>query len=248
MVNIVELVDSHVHLHEYGDSWAKYCDGNYLMVAVSDDLDSSLKTLDISKRCSFVLPAVGVHPWNADKVLPEEVLARTERLVIEGRVKVLGEVGLDRSFRAETYDAQMKLFLGFLKIATEYELGVSIHAAGAWKDVFSLVKSYKVPTAVFHWYTGPHDLLNEIVAEGYFIGINPAIIVQKKHEDVLRRAPLEAILTESDGPYRYRGMTLGPEMLKDLVRKVAEIKSVDPEVVIEQVKRNFITFLSNIRA
>jgi TatD DNase family protein len=181
-------------------------------------------------------------------VLPEEVLARTERLVIEGRVKVLGEVGLDRSFRAETYDAQMKLFLGFLKIATEYELGVSIHAAGAWKDVFSLVKSYKVPTAVFHWYTGPHDLLNEIVAEGYFIGINPAIIVQKKHEDVLRRAPLEAILTESDGPYRYRGMTLGPEMLKDLVRKVAEIKSVDPEVVIEQVKRNFITFLSNIRA
>ncbi len=242
----MELVDSHIHLHEYGDFWVRYCDGRYLLVAVSDDLDSSFKTLEISRKCSFVVPAVGVHPWNAERALPEEVLPRVEKLVVEERVRVLGEVGLDRAFQAETYDAQMKLFLGFLKIARDYELGMNIHAAGAWREVFNLIKSYRIPTAIFHWYTGPHDLLNEIVAEGYFIGINPAVIIQKKHEEVLRRAPLEAILTESDGPYKYRGLTLGPEMLKDLVNKIAEVKSVSPEVVVEQVRRNFITFRSNL--
>lgn len=243
---MVELVDSHIHLHEYGDSWIKYCDGRYLLIAVSDDLDSSFKTLEIGKECSFVVPAVGVHPWNADRVSLEEVLPRVEKLVVEGQVRILGEVGLDKSFRAETYDIQMRLFLGFLKIARDYELGMSIHAAGAWREVFNLVKSHRIPAAIFHWYTGPHDLLNEIVAEGYFIGVNPAIIIQKKHEDVLRRTPLESILTESDGPYRYRGLTLGPEMLKDLTNKIAEVKSTSPEIVVEQVKKNFTTFMSSL--
>ncbi len=242
------LVDSHVHLHEYGEGWTRYCDGRYLMLAVSDDVDSSIATLELGRKCVYVVPAIGVHPWNAGGVDVGEVLRVIEKLVVERGVRFLGEVGLDRAFHPETFDAQLRLFEGLLRIASDYGLGLSVHAAGAWRETFDMLKRYSVPVAIFHWYTGPLDLLEEIVAEGYFIGINPALLVQRKHEAVLERAPLEHVLTESDGPYSYRGLTLGPEMLEGLLRRVSEVKSVDVAEVSERIAGNFRRALSSVRS
>ncbi len=240
------LVDSHVHLHEYGDGWRSYCDGRYLMLAVSDDADSSVVTVRLGRECAHVVPAVGVHPWNAARVDVSETLRTVERLVVEHGIRFLGEVGLDRAFHPETFDVQLRLFEGFLRIASDYGLGLSVHAAGAWREAFEMLRRYRIPAAVFHWYTGPPDLLEEIVAEGYFIGINPALLVQKKHEAVLERSPLDSVLTESDGPYSYRGLTLGPEMLRRLLERISEIKSVDVDEVSKRVAENFGRLLSSV--
>ncbi|MEM0486682.1 MAG: TatD family hydrolase, partial [Sulfolobales archaeon] len=162
-----------------------------------------------------------------------------EELVIKHDVLFLGEVGLDKAFHPETFELQIKVFEGFLKLARDYGLGLSVHAAGAWRDTLNLLKEYKVRAAVFHWYTGPLELVNEIVSEGYFIGINPALLIQKKHGLVLERTPIEFILTESDGPYNYRGLTLGPELLEALLKRISEVKSMELEKVSEQVSKNF---------
>ncbi|MCX8185127.1 MAG: TatD family hydrolase [Sulfolobales archaeon] len=241
------LVDSHIHLYEYGDSWVKYCSGRYSMIAVSDDLTSSLETFDICRRCPHAVPAVGIHPWNAGRVSVEDSLKAIEKLVSEYNIYFLGEVGLDRIFHPETFEIQRKLFEGFLRIASEHRLGLSIHAAGAWRDVLDLLRKYEVAAVVFHWYTGPLELIDEIVNEGFFIGINPALFIQKKHEVVVEKAPIEAILTESDGPYRYRGLSLGPELLSDLLEKISQLKHVGVDEVFEQVARNFSKLVSSVR-
>ncbi|MEM4832389.1 MAG: TatD family hydrolase [Sulfolobales archaeon] len=233
------LVDSHVHLHEYGEGWTRYCSGDYILLAVSDDTSSSVKTVELSKKCEFVIAAVGVHPWNVGQIDINSMLDSIEELVIKHDVLFLGEVGLDKAFHPETFELQIKVFEGFLKLARDYGLGLSVHAAGAWRDTLNLLKEYKVRAAVFHWYTGPLELVNEIVSEGYFIGINPALLIQKKHVLVLERTPIEFILTESDGPYNYRGLTLGPELLEALLKRISEVKSMEIEKVSEQVSRNF---------
>ncbi|MEM4659351.1 MAG: TatD family hydrolase, partial [Sulfolobales archaeon] len=56
---------------------------------------------------------------------------------------------------------------------------------------------------------------------------------------VLERTPIEFILTESDGPYNYRGLTLGPELLEALLKRISEVKSMELEKVSEQVSKNF---------
>jgi len=240
------LVDSHIHLHEYGEDWMKYCDGKYLMLAVSDDISSSTMTIEISKKCEFVIPAIGVHPWNVSQLDTGYALESIEKLVTENNLLFLGEVGLDRTFHPETLDLQVRVFEGLLKTARDYGLGLSVHAAGAWRDALTLLKKYRAPAAVFHWYTGPLELIQEVIDEGYFIGINPALLIQKKHEVVLERTPIEFVLTESDGPYSYRGLTLGPELLDALLKRISEVKSMELKEVSEQVTKSFRRLVSQV--
>jgi len=231
------FIDSHVHLYEYGDEVSRYCGNHHLrLIAVSDDLESSIKSVDLGRKCWNVIPAVGIHPWNIGKGA-EGSLTRVLELARE--VPFIGEVGLDRKFVPQTYEVQLAVFREFLKFATEYGKGLSVHAAGAWVDVLKELGRYGVKAAIIHWYTGPTNLISEIKSLGYYIGVNAAIKKQEKLREVVRVAPLEIIITESDGPYNYRGMTLNPELIPDTVKAIAELKGVNEVEVAEAIKYNF---------
>jgi TatD DNase family protein len=246
VVVLAGYVDSHIHLHEYGDSWAAYC-GRYTMLAVSDDIQSSARTVELARRCPTVVPAVGVHPWGIGGGTDVVGLARElEGLIEGGGVRFLGEVGLDRVFTPGTFSYQLRVFEAVLDLASRYGVGLSVHAAGAWREVFEMLRRYRIEVAVFHWYTGPLDLLEDIVGEGYLIGVNPALRLQRRHEEVARAVPLEALVTESDGPYEYRGLRLGPELIGELLARVAQVKGVGVEEVAEAVRRNFSRALSRV--
>jgi len=102
-----------------------------------------------------------------------------------------------------------------------------------------ILRKYDVEHAIIHWFSGPIELLEEIALSGYFITINPAIRIQERHRRVLEEASIEIILTESDGPYNYRGLNLRPDMIKDLVKYIAEVKGMREEVVEERIASNF---------
>jgi len=123
---------------------------------------------------------------------------------------------------------------------------MSIHAPDAWKEVLEVLKKSNVKVAIFHWYTGPINLLKEIVDEGYYIGVNVAAKMQKKHIDVIRATPLESLVTESDGPYRYRGMLLEPSLLPELISLIASIKGLSEYDVKVQVWDNFSKILKSV--
>jgi Tat protein secretion system quality control protein TatD with DNase activity len=38
---------------------------------------------------------------------------------------------------------------------------VLLHARRAWAEVLALLKIHKIEKAVFHWYSGPEDILQE---------------------------------------------------------------------------------------
>lgn len=243
-MNSVPFVDSHIHLHELSNNeLRKLCKNNYVMLAVSDDISSSFKTIEIAKTCEKTIPAIGVHPWSIRREVSIEPLAT---IVSSGSVRFLGEVGLDKRFVLETFETQLKIFKEFVELAEIHELGMSIHAPDAWKEVLEVLKKSNVKVAIFHWYTGPINLLKEIVDEGYYIGVNVAAKMQKKHIDVIRATPLESLVTESDGPYRYRGMLLEPSLLPELISLIASIKGLSEYDVKVQVWDNFSKILKSV--
>jgi TatD DNase family protein len=71
------------------------------------------------------------------------------------------------------------------------------------------------------------------------ITINPAAKIQPRHREVIEEAPIDMILTESDGPYEYRGLSLRPDMVEDLVKLIAEVKGMRVEDVEEAIEFNF---------
>ncbi len=240
---MVTYVDSHIHLHDYGERYCRELGKEYELLAVSEDLETSVKTLRIAGGCSNVVPAVGIHPWEI-KELREGDLTRLRELL--PKVKFLGEVGLDRKFVPETYEKQLEVFRVFLEWARELNLGLSLHAAGAWEDVLRMLVRYDIKVAIFHWFTGPEHVLKGIVDAGYYVGLNPAIKIQKKSVRVAEKTPLEAILTESDGPYEYRGLRLGPELIPEAVSILARIKGLPVEEVRKQVLSNWVRVMSSI--
>ena len=239
------LTDAHCHLYEFSESDIAAYAKSFLIAAVSDDLESSRKTLLIAKRFRSVIPCIGVHPWEVGET-PISHLAEIAKLIDSHDVHCLGEIGLDKKFSSSTISRQRLFFHEFLRLAKEYQLAVNVHALGAWSEVLSLLRKYDISRAVIHWYTGPTELLNTIKSLGYYIGVNPAIKIQKKMKEVVKAAPLEILLTESDGPYNYRKLKLGPELIRDTIKIIAELKGISEAEVANAIKQNFKSLMKKL--
>lgn len=238
------FADVHCHAHELGSRVSDYAE--ILVVGVSDDYESSLKTLELAESHGNLVPALGVHPWSLDDAPLEEASRVAELVDKHGEVRILGEVGLDRKFKPHSYDRQVRVFEVFLKLAREYGLMLDLHAAGAWRETYEMVLRYDPPVAVFHWYTGPLDLAEEIAGKGYYISINPAVKIQEKHRRIARLVRLDRLLAESDAPYKYRGLRMEPRMVADVVKTIAEEKGLSPATVREVLWSNFARAASRV--
>jgi len=244
MRNDVLYVDVHSHAHEYGVEGVRQFteELGLIIVIVSDDYETSVKTVNIAEKVEKVVPCVGVHPWTVDKLGPRRALEeakKTIELALERGITCLGEIGLDAKFVPDSIEAQREVFKLYLEAARSYGFRLNLHTAGTWREVFELLVRYDVGYANFHWYTGPLDLLDAIVEHGYTISINPAVKIQKKHREVVRRAPLESMLTESDAPYKYKGLELSPRLVPMVVGEIAAIKGLEPSEVKGVLYNNF---------
>uniref|UniRef100_A0A7C2VDB8 TatD family deoxyribonuclease n=1 Tax=Ignisphaera aggregans TaxID=334771 RepID=A0A7C2VDB8_9CREN len=235
------IADVHCHLHDYPDNEVSIIGGLGLeIIAVSDDYRSSLRTLSIADRRQWVIPAVGIHPWNVNAGSLKEV-DMIKYLVYrsKNRVRVLGEVGLDKKFKPETYENQLQVFREFIALATDVKAVLNVHAAGAWNDIVDMLLRSDVPSAIVHWYTGPLELVKKLKDRGFFISINPAVAIQQKHREIASLAPLDIVLVESDGPYKYRGLTMHPRNVFDVIKVIAEARNMKLEEVCEVVSHNY---------
>lgn len=241
----MKYTDSHCHVHEFTESEIEeYGESFELIVAVADDLESSNRTLELAEKFPYVVPCVGVHPWSLSSASNvEEQLKALEKLASSGKARCIGEVGLDLAFTPETYSTQLAAFRRILEIAKDYNLPVNLHTAKAWRQALEEVVRSGVRRALFHWYTGPLDVLSEIVARGYIISINPTVKISEKHREIAKKAPLASITFESDGPYRYRGLHLSPRMIPESVKIVAEARSIDRSELIAIARENLLRFI-----
>ena len=226
-------VDMHVHCSELQNIENYTKSGEIVLVCVSDDYDSSMNTLKLAEKYDKLEACIGVHPWVAHEYSASSIRSLLDTAISKYDVKCLGEVGLDKRFKADTFEKQLEIFNVVVEYAREYGLVLNLHAADAWREVFEIVSSKDIEKAYFHWYTGPLDLMELIQSSGYFIGVNPAWMLQQKHRVVLEQARIEHIITESDAPYNYRGLQLVP----DMVKKTVEYITLTRKLNIEQVRK-----------
>ncbi len=243
------IYDMHCHLYKFDDSEINEIlrkDKELMIVAVSDDLNSLKRTLEIYQQYpERVIVCAGFHPWNVGKV-PLAEINEILRIVYRRDIVCLGEVGLDRKFVPKTINDQYMVFRKFLEASKELGVMLNIHAPNAWKEALDLLQKYDIEKAMFHWYTGPIDLIDVIGELGYRISINPAIEIQKKHQNVAKKASLRYIVLESDGPYEYRGLRLTPLMVREAAREVAKIKNVGLDEVLEKALANSLYLLHRL--
>jgi len=239
------LVDGHAHLEELDDlpdslQEAKVA-GVCGIIAVGMDIESNKKALKITAaNPRFVYPALGYHPW---QIKEEEVEANLSfiRDHVEGGV-ALGEIGLDYKVKVKK-ELQWKVFGDLLEIALESNKPVIIHCRYSHRRAFEMVRERKIKRAIFHWYSGPIDLLDKVLSTGYFISATPALAYSPPHQEAIKRAPIQRILLETDTPVSYQGKEARPKDVRITLREVARLKGLDPSTVAEQTIENVSSFL-----
>jgi TatD DNase family protein len=234
------LVDTHAHLDEIkniDEALARGRDaGIRAIVGVGMDGPSNEKILTLAQTYpGYVFPAIGLHPWRLEKDDGSTNFALIEKEL--PRCLALGEVGLD--FALETAREKQIAILGrLLSIAARYKKPVLLHGRRAWAEALALLKTYKIERAVFHWYSGPLDVLDRILEAGYYISATPAAAYSDKHRQAIQRAPRPRLLLETDAPEEYRGKASEPKDLLTTVQAVSALWPENLEGVARQTFRN----------
>ena len=145
--------------------------------------------------------ALGFHPQLADKHKDE--LSLFARYL--GRTSYVGEIGLDFSSEyISTRDIQISCLKYILEELRGKNKIISVHSRRAEKELFSLLLEYNIKNVIFHWYSGPVDLIPAILGQGYYFSVNEAMCLSKNGRVIIEKIPRERILTETDAPYNKR--------------------------------------------
>lgn len=238
------LIDGHAHLNELDDPGAALAEardaGVGAIIAVGMDIRSNQAILALAaSHPTFVYPAIGYHPWEIRGEEIEETLA-----FLEGhlpRCVALGEVGLDYRARVKK-DRQREVFEKIIALAVRSDKPMILHCRYSHTRVLAMIREGGVRKALFHWYTGSLELLDSILAEGYFISATPALQYSEPHQAAVRHAPLERILIETDCPVEYGGNKSRPCDVLTTARALAGIRGVSLEDVAKVTSRTTIDF------
>jgi len=243
---IYPLIDSHAHLEELADldsaiERAKER-GVVAIVAVGSDYQSNNQVLEIAEKYKWlVYPAIGFHPGSLGEAISS--LERDLQFIEDNieEVVALGEVGLDyhkELIKLSSKDLQKEVFKSILALAKKHNKPVIVHSRYAWRDSFTLVKEAEVEKAVFHWYTGPINVLKDILSQGYFVSATLAAEYHEEHRRAIKEAELESLLLETDSPVIYRGHQAEPADVVRVLISVAELKGLQPHIVADKTTEN----------
>jgi len=223
------MIDCHAHLNELADPNGAITRARQAgltgIVAVGMDVPSNQATLELARRYpDFVHPALGYHPWS---ITPEGVEANLGfiRKHLQECV-ALGEVGLDYQAKAKK-KLQQEVFARLLEIAAEADLPVIVHTRFSQARAHRMLREAGISRAVFHWYSGPLDILAQILADGYLISATPALAYSPPHQAAILAAPLEQILVETDTPVTYKHLVSEPAHLLITLKELSRLKKLD---------------------
>lgn len=174
-------------------------------------------------------------------------------LLKDSKVVAVGECGLDYyHMDAESIEKQKTAFIEQIELANEIGKPLMIHvrnnyedeSRNAYEDIFEILKQHAKVKGVFHFFEGDIENAKDFISFGFLLSFTGAITYppRKKgrncdYETIIKNIPLDMILTDTDSPYMapmpYRGKRNEPSYVREIVKKIAEIKGL-PEAEVAQ--------------
>lgn len=255
---VPELIDIHCHLDfpdfdkDRQEVIKKALNEKTWMITVGTSMEGSEKAVQIAGEHEGVWACVGVHPEDANKKIDIDAL---RELAGNPKAVAIGECGLDY-FRCGTSDVpqiqenQKELFEKQIKLAIELNKPLMIHCRDAHNDVLEILKNYKNPETGFrgdvHCFTGTLEEARKYVELGFFISFTGIITFTKQYDEIIKELPLDKIMIETDAPLiapvPHRGKRNEPVYVKEVAKRIAEIKGISFEEVAKQTTKSAIDF------
>ena len=246
------LIDTHAHLddNQFDDVAqivlnAKNAGVNRIITA-GTDINSSKKSVELTKKFEEVFCVVGIHPMDID-TLPTDYIDKLKDLAKHEKVVGIGEIGLDYHWRQDNIEKQKEVFVSQIKLAHSLKLPVVIHSRDATRDMLTTLKEnskYLTYGGVLHCFSESVETYKQIEKLGLHIGVGGTSTYSnaRKTVEVLKECRKDRVILETDCPYLSpvpnRGKRNEPAFVTFTAQKVADIWGCDVEEVAKTTTNN----------
>ena len=247
----MDVADSHCHL-DIADgptgSWLGVGEALELaasvgvprVVNISYDLPSSRRAVSEAGSYDGLVGGVGIHPNEAPRLAADgaldAALAEIEELAVSGgRVRAVGETGLDYFRTGEDgRSAQHQSFRAHIALAHRHDKTLVIHDRDAHADVLHILDAEGAPErVVMHCFSGDADFAAACLDRGCYLSFAGTVTFKNAEplREALRVTPLDRLLVETDAPYLapvpYRGRPNASYLIPLTVRAMAGVLGVE---------------------
>jgi TatD DNase family protein len=190
--------------------------------------------------------SAGVHPHEA-KVATEATYDELRQLARDGRIKALGELGLDFHYDHSPRDTQREVFRRQLRLAREVGLPVIIHTREADGETCDILEAERADECggVIHCFSGGQELARRALAIGFYVSFSGIMTFPRAEtiQAVAKEVPLDRLLVETDAPFLapppHRGKRNEPAFVIEVARKLAALRGTTLEEIGRASLANF---------
>ena len=244
----MQYFDSHSHYNDekfnedYEEILKQVYESNVTkLVNAGADIETSIKTIEMSKKYDFMYSTVGISPNDVEDSIEkiDMQIEKIKNLIPNEKVVAIGEIGLDYYWNKENKELQKYAFIKQIKLANEYNLPIQIHTRDAVNDTLEILKNIEKPKkgAIFHCCPLNRELVKEGLKLGIYISLSGTITFKnsKNADEIIEMIPIDKMLIETDSPYLSpepnRGKRNDSRNLKYIVEKISKVKNISEEEI-----------------
>jgi TatD DNase family protein len=245
------MIETHAHLYaeEFDKDRAEMLDraqeeGVNQLYMPNIEADSIDAMLEVEQKYPQTIATIGIHPCHVKKDF-EKQLYVVESWLAKRKFVAIGEIGLD-FYWDKTLVAQQEEALKIqIEWAKKYKIPIILHCRDSFNETFEIVKSLHNEDlkGVFHCFTGSSADAKKVTDIGFYIGVGG--VVTFKNGGLAEHIPkidLNKIVLETDAPYLSpapnRGKRNEPAFLSIIAQKIADLKNISKEALIDITTEN----------
>ncbi|MBM3294151.1 MAG: TatD family deoxyribonuclease [Candidatus Aminicenantes bacterium] len=159
--------------------------------------------LELAAGRPDIAAAAGLHPHQAG-LRTEDAAEDIRRLAAAGKIRAVGEIGLDYHYDFAPRTDQQTAFRSQLALAQELGLPVIVHSRLAGEDIRAAVEAEGFDRGgVLHCFTESWEFARSMLERGFDVSFSGVLTFPKAGElrAVASRIPLDRLLVETDAPY-----------------------------------------------
>ncbi len=247
------MIDSHCHLdheplHSDLDNIIKRSKdvGIKKILTICTTLNSFLKIKEIVKKDKIIYGTYGIHPHEtkSNKVSSDLII---NEIKINRKIIGVGETGLDFYYNNSDKKDQIESLEKHIMAAKELNIPLIIHSRNAEAEtleIFNKYKNYKLKI-LMHCFTGSKHFAKKLLNFNTYFSASGIITFKKSTElqETFKFIPSDKVMIETDSPYLApepkRGKKNEPSFIEYTAKKLAEIKNISKDELINITSKNF---------
>ena len=221
-----------------------------LIVCAGTTVASSRVCVELSQSYDVLFAGVGIHPMEVDGPVDEGLYSELRDLALNNpKVVCISEVGLDYLPESPDRGLQDQAFREQIRLARELSLPIIFHSRESHPEALRTLREEQVHQVggVMHYFQADLSIAREAIDCGLLISLARPLLRLPELQEVAKVLPLESLVLETDAapqPFKkYRFNWTEPRHVKDVAEKLAELKGIPLEQVVEVTTGNLTRLL-----